>query len=80
MHHAVKLSAVVILVLNDCEYRYIVQLQGNIDRFQVTDKRFRTELLDDIDVSNDLLDQLKKKKVLSERKIKDIKVTLLLFK
>ena len=63
------------LVLNDCEYRNIVQLQGNIDRFQLTDKRFRKELLDDIDVSNDLLDQLKKKKVLLVRTIDDIKVT-----
>jgi len=68
------------LVLNDCEYRNIVQLQGNVNRFQLTDKRFRKELLDDIDVSNELQDHLKKKKVLFVSTIDDIKVTLLLFK
>ena len=68
------------LVLNDYEYRNIVQLQGNVNRFQLTDKRFRKELLDDIDVSNELQDHLKKKKVLFVSTIDDIKVTLLLFK
>ena len=68
------------LVLNYCEYRNIMQLQGNVNRFQLTNERFRKELLDDIDVSSDLVDHLKKKKFLFVSTIDDIKVTLLLFK
>ena len=49
-----------------------------MNRFQLTADRFREELLDDLDPSDDLVDQLKKWKVLKMLQLSDLKVRCIL--
>jgi len=50
-------------------------MQKHVSRFELTDIRFRQELLYDMVVSGELLDQLKDKKILKGSQISDMKVT-----